>query len=741
MAAKRLFLLPLLALTALLLSYGEPRAEDSYTYAAPSFTAEYDALSEGKPFYAMLTLDIAPHWHTYWYNPGDSGLSTEVVWDELPAGLSISPIGWLPPKRVVMPPLTNYGYEGAAHHLFRITPPAEMPAEGITLTGKSSWLVCKETCIPERADISLTVAKGESDIRSSAAGAVEDALTQARLPGAGAEVKDVTEKNFSVIITLPENTAAEGIKQAYFFPKQDDLIEHSAKQPFTGKGHKLTLTLTRGYGDVPDTAEGFLRVTFKDGTKNIYRVGAHPGWLGAAGAVSAAAPDSAGESGKNAGAAVNTVAPVTAAAAMPPAAAPAERSLFVILLFAFLGGIILNAMPCVFPVLSLKAVSISAKAAASPGAARMNGVCYTAGVLAGFLIAAIALLALKSAGESVGWGFQMQSPVFVGAMAMLLFLVGLNLAGYFDITLMFGGNVAAASKGGLKGAFFTGLLAAAVATPCTAPFMATALGVALSKPPAVAVIVFLALGLGLAFPYLLLTFIPALTRMLPRPGAWMETFRRALAFPMFLSAVWLLWVLMQQTDPNGAALLMTGMICAAAALRISARALRKPIYGALFLALSLFAIAPFFALTPHPRAAGTAVQSGNSAATGSRAYSEARLNELRDAGKPVFVYATAAWCITCKVNERVALKSRPVQDLFAERGIAVLRADWTNEDPHITAFLERFGRNGVPLYVYFAGKDAEPVILPQLLSPAIVAGHITTADEAARENMVADNAH
>ena len=373
-----------------------------------------------------------------------------------------------------------------------------------------------------------------------------------------------------------------------------------------------------------------------------------------------------------------------------------------------MGGLILNLMPCVFPVLSIKALALVRE-----GNHRAEGLAYTAGVLASFAVLAAVLIALRAGGQQVGWGFQFHSPVFVLVVSYLLFLVGLNLSGFFDIGGGFTGvGSSLAARQGLAGSFFTGVLAAVVATPCTAPFMGAALAFALAQPAAVMLSVFLALGLGLALPFLVLAFWPAAQRWLPRPGAWMDRFKQFLAFPMFAAVVWLLWVLAQQTGPDGVALALGGLVLLAFALWL--RRVSDGVAGAAGLVIGLLlAFSVTYWIKPQPAADVRADAT-------LEAYSAERLAELRAQKQPVFVNLTASWCISCLVNERVALSRPEVKDAFAKAGVVYLKGDWTREDPKITAVLKAHGRSGVPLYLYYAPGAAEAVVLPQLLTPGLV---------------------
>jgi thiol:disulfide interchange protein DsbD len=396
------------------------------------------------------------------------------------------------------------------------------------------------------------------------------------------------------------------------------------------------------------------------------------------------------------------------------------------LLFAFLGGLILNLMPCVFPVLSMKAVSFADIARKSPWEVRAHGLVFTAGVLVCFAVIVAILLALRAGGAEIGWGFQLQSPVFVTLLAYLMFAVGLNLSGVFTIgTRLMGLGSGLAVHPGYLGTFATGVLATLVATPCTAPFMGVALGYALTQPWQVSLLIFEALGLGLAFPYLLLSLSPKLLRFLPKPGVWMERLKEFLAFPMYATAAWLVWVLTLQTGSAGILAALIGMILIAlGAWSYQSTRMAGPRWhwvGRIG-AVVAFAIALGLVRVPVVNDAGEVASASRQVGQGPawEPFSRPRLVEIIAEGRPAFVNFTAAWCITCLANERVALSSPRLAALFEKRGIVYLKADWTRQDPEITRMLSSFGRSGVPLYVYYPPAGAEPVILPQILTEAVV---------------------
>ncbi|MFP5307459.1 MAG: protein-disulfide reductase DsbD family protein, partial [Gammaproteobacteria bacterium] len=433
-------------------------------------------------------------------------------------------------------------------------------------------------------------------------------------------------------------------------------------------------------------------------------------------------------------ASAGSVAPVAGPGLQPaPHAAPsaddaaAPPAFALVLAFALIGGLILNLMPCVFPVLSLKALSLVKSGGDNAGERRRQTYAYTAGVVGSCVAVAAAMLALRGAGSAIGWGFQLQSPVFVALMAYLLFALGLSLSGAAQLgtgLMNLGGGLAA--RPGLTGSFFTGVLAVVVASPCTAPFMGTALGYAMTQPAYVALLVFATLGLGLALPFLLIGWFPALARVLPRPGPWMEHFKQFMAFPLYLSVVWLLWVLARQTDAQTLARALLGLVAIAFALWLWNRR------GPLAATLKLGSLAGAIALASVAPAPAVAIATP----TNSEAWSPARVAELRADGRTIFVDFTADWCLSCKVNERVALKSDRVERAFAERDVAMLVGDWTRSDPAITAELARFGRNGVPLYLVYV-RGGEPKVLPQLLTPDIVIDALDADPGTARDIPVA----
>lgn len=587
-----------------------------------TLTVDAAAPQKGEVVWAGVTFTIPQHWHIYWQNPGDSGLSTEYTWT-VPKGFKAGEVLWPTPERLETSSLVNYGYSN------RVTLPVPFTvtrdgAQGyLEVTAK--WLVCKDVCVPESATLHAALPTKTADA----------ALLQQARNAAPRETMRATYAAHDGVVTLqlPWLDKAH-VSDVHFFPIEDGIITNTAPQKAVFNAQQKQLILVMKHGGTAAIAEwhGVLRLK-QDGAVRAVSV-----------------------------IATNLRAAEVAKPTPPPAP---SVSLLSALVLAFLGGLILNIMPCVLPILALKALAIAKKADASRRIAAQQGFAYTAGVVLSFLIIAAAMLALKATGAAIGWGFQLQSPTFVAVLALVMALVAANLLGLFELPVLFGEKATRVNDSSLRGSFLTGALAVLVATPCTAPFMATAIGATLTFSPAAALLVFAVLGLGMAAPFLLISLWPAARRLLPKPGMWMQRFKQLLAIPMLATAVWLVWVFVQLQSPTHS----------------------------------------------EPMA-------------GHEAYSAEKLVKLREARTPVLVDATADWCLTCKINERVALSSPSMQVFLRDKKVVLMVADWTNSDPKITQYLSDFGRGGVPLYVYYPpGK--EPVVLPQLLTPTIVRKAIT----------------
>lgn len=661
--------------------------------------AELVAAKPGAPLWVALTQRIRPGWHTYWKNPGDSGIPTSIAWT-LPEGWTAEPIVWPAPERFPIGPLVNFGYKDEVHLLTRIdVPETATPGGTVTITGAADWLVCEDICIPEAASLTLTipVAAGPAKANPATAGVFDAARRSLPVPSPFAATLLPGKEAHALVLSAPGLDAGR-IKSAFFFPEQWTVTPAAAPQSFTVSEDGLRLALKPG-GDLPSGPVTGVLVIEED--------------LGGTSSRQAMAVEAA-----VGGAASGGAEPATAAARET-----AGLGLAAAAFYALLGGIILNLMPCVFPVISMKALALARHGGVH---ARAHGLAYAAGVLACFAAVATLLIALRAGGAQIGWGFQLQDPLIVALLAYVMLLLGLWMSGVYEL----GSGVAGvgqglAGRGGLAGSFFTGVLATVVATPCTAPFMGAAIGFALLQPWFVSLTVFLALGLGMALPFLALTFSPWLLRHMPRPGAWMERLKQVLAFPLYATAAWLVWVLSIQAGPNAVAAVLAGAVLVAfgawlvGATRMAGTGWRR---GAV--AVAVLAVMGAVALARGPAVAtpmaGAPAAPAKAAADGFEPFSEARLADLRAAGRPVFVNFTAAWCITCLVNERTALSGAAVQQAMAARGVVYVKGDWTNRDATIARVLERFGRNGVPLYLLYRPGAAEPEVLPQILTEALV---------------------
>lgn len=670
--------------------------------------ADRAGVAPGGTIHAALRQKIEDGWHTYWRNPGDSGQATTLTWT-LPAGWRAGDMVWTAPQRLPIGPLMDYGYTGEVLSPVTITAPASArPGQTVTLKAQAAFLVCKDVCVPEDASLTLTLPVVAGSPAPDPAWGQRIAAVLADAPRPAGLSAAMTATPTAVRLSVAGARLKDrGISSAYFYPYGGAFIDHPKPQAVELGPDGLTVTLAPGYafksGAPPTVMAGVLSVGGAGGD-HAYEIEAHAG------------PPLAGAAGRG-----PPHPPLTLAAA-------AQR-LALALAFAFTGGLILNLMPCVFPVLSMKAAALAGRAHA-PGGARVEGLAFLGGVVAAFLLLAGAVIAARAAGQSVGWAFQLQSPGVVAGLMLVMLLAALNLSGVFEVGAglqSLTGGAGLADRGGAMGAAFTGVLAVAVAAPCTAPFMAEAIGFALTQGPATAIAVFLALALGLAAPFTALAFAPALLRRLPRPGAWMDGLRKALAFPMYAAAAWLLWVASQQIGRLGlAGLLAAGVLAAFGAWLFGAAQRRRLLGQASGAALAAAALAAALALAaaswavvdggPPPTAGETA----SAAELPSQPFSPERLAALRAQGRPVFVNFTAAWCVTCQVNDRLALSGRAVVETFRKAGVVYLKGDWTNRDPLITQALAEHGRAGVPLYLMYGADGGEPAVLPQLLTPGIV---------------------
>lgn len=672
-----------------------------------SLVAETDGVAPGGTVTVALRLAIRDHWHTYWSYAGDSGEATTVAWT-LPDGVTAGPLQFPYPHRIEVGPLVNFGYEGTVLHLTDITVPADaQPGQTLTLKADAVWLVCSDVCIPEDAALALDL-KVVAGTPSPSPLAAEFADARAKLPKPSPwpATFAVDGKSIAVSLASPD-LAGAGLTSVVLFPREGGYIKNAAKQTTTSNDGAVTVTSETGrHFSTPEKAAkvtslpAVFVITGADGQTDAFTVDATRGEKRAGAVVPGAGGQDATGVGPQDGVSVWTA-----------------------LGFALLGGLILNLMPCVFPVLSMKALSLAGKGS-DLGAARIGGLAYTAGVVLSFVALAGMLIALRSAGEAIGWGFQLQSPAIVAALALLFLAIGLNLMGVFEI----GGRLQNLGSGlargqGVTASFLTGVLAAVVAAPCTAPFMGAAVFTALTQPVPVALAIFGALGFGMALPYLILAYSPALIRRFPKPGPWMERLKQVLAFPMFASAAWLLWVLSIAAGSTGLALGLGAAILVGFGLWLWGLTQRGEggWMARGFAGAAAAAVLGVLFVVPQTSGSATAAAPGaDTVGPKYEAYSPERLASLRQDGKAVFVNLTAAWCVTCLMNEEVALSSSRLATSFENSGIVYLKGDWTNRDPDITALLEQHGRAGVPLYLFYPAGGGEPQILPQLLTEEIV---------------------
>lgn len=659
-------------------------------FVEAELVSEVAAVVPGKPFTVALRLKHDPHWHTYWVNPGDAGLATEIAW-KLPAGFSAGPIKWPPPDITDTSGLKTYGYGGEIFLLVEITPPTSLgTGTTVSLGADASFLMCEEACIPGETSLSLELpVASEEGTNPKWSAAI--ATARAALPGVATDLTARgyrTGKKITLVVDLARdlNPGATGF---YFFDDKG-FVEAGIDQTVQRSQRQVRIALVQtDYAKNPTELSGLIR--------------AEGGWFASGGefleikfpVVDGAAPMLAGEA--------------------PPGGE--TQGLATVLLFAFVGGLILNLMPCVFPVIGIKIMGFVNQAGEERGRVVMHGFVFTAGVLISFWVLSGLLLILRSGGAELGWGFQLQSPVFVYGLTALLLVFGLSMSGVFEIGgSLIGTGVGLQAKSGFGGTFFSGVLATVVATPCAAPLLGPALGAALSLPPFESVLTFTVIALGLAAPYLLLSAFPGAIRLLPRPGPWMETFKQAMAFLMYGTVAYLVWVLAAQVDGDRFLSLLLGLVAVSVAVWVLGR------WGAISRSGAVRRIA--YVVTAVILVGGFTFGMPRS---GPRApdeiswepWSTARVAELVGAGRPIYVDFTARWCVTCQANKKLVFGSGEVREFFKKHNVATLRADWTNRDGAITAELARWNRSAVPFnLVYLPGKVAKP--LPEVLTAGIV---------------------
>jgi thiol:disulfide interchange protein/DsbC/DsbD-like thiol-disulfide interchange protein len=704
-------------------------------HSSARLISDVSSIQPGQPFTVGLQIQLDPGWHTYWINAGDAGHGVLPSWD-LPAGFAVDSLEYPRPERIPYPPLMSYGYKDELVVLTTITPPAELaPGTTVRLALEADWLVCEDVCIPARDRVVLELpVRAEAGPPSADAALV--AATRAALPIRSDDWRlraARTEGGFVLAAAPPEGWSGS-LAGAYFFPVDMMLLTHTEVQEAGEREGELRLRLPESpyLMDEPEWIEGILTLP----------AGSSFNGSGSR-ALLVSIPLERGDVAW-ADEAVTPLAQPAVASAGGGAGGAVGLSLLLALAFAFAGGLILNLMPCVFPILSLKALGFAGHGGDRRGM-RLDGLAFGAGVVLTFLLVAGVLLAVRAGGAEVGWGYQLQSPVIVALLAALMVGLGLWLAGVVELgaSLTRLGGIGS-GPGGQPSAFFTGVLATIVATPCTAPFMGAAMGAAMVRPPVEALAIFGGLGVGMATPYVMLAFWPALAQKLPKPGRWMETFKQLLAFPMFAVAIWLVWVFGLQVGIGGAAQLLFGLLLLSMAAWLVGRwpaTLVSPRMRLVTRGLATVALATaLFAGAGAARLAEPVGDVGGAPAIVWEDFSQEAIAAHRAEGRPVFVDFTAAWCISCQVNERMVIQTATVRRALADRNVATIKADWTRRDPVITRALEAFGRVGVPLYVlYPADPSAEPRVLPELLTqrvmlealdalPAITAVEVSGAD-------------
>jgi thiol:disulfide interchange protein/DsbC/DsbD-like thiol-disulfide interchange protein len=707
----------------------------------PHVTAELIAETThpaaGKPFDVILHLHMDPDWHTYWINPGDAGLATTIKWT-LPAGFTAGPIQWPVPEVHMMGPETTYGYGGDVYLLTTITPPASVTPGPVEIKARADWLVCQEECIPGKAELGLTLQMSETAGQGNANRALLFAAARARLPVANTQwsVKGTYGPDAVnlVFTALPGAPMQDGVVMGvtfprfHFFPEQGNVLaadERTSRPDWDGLQRNLTWSLgLQQNGEKPDHLSGvFVSDRALIGPAKAVYIASFPVSEGTAVTPTTSAAPAAAAPGDNSS---DGHSPPLQEEKAPLPSAAAQPFLIAVLGAAFLGGIILNLMPCVLPVLSLKVFSLVRHAGHDPRGAWKQGVAFTAGVVISFWVLAGLLIALRAAGSHIGWGFQMQSPGFIAALILLFFLLGLNLFGVFELGASLVGLDAKATgnASGLPSSFLNGALATLAATPCTAPFMGGALGFAAEQPPFVDLLIFTFLALGMASPYLLLTIFPGALRFVPKPGAWMEAVKQFMGFLLLATVIFLVYVFGALVGQDQVPWLLGVLLLAGVAAWIYGRwggpghagGVR---FAAVVLALVILGGAVrwvvMLARTAPPSVATVAAQGDW------QAWSPAAVEQALSQGRPVFVDFTAAWCLSCKVNEKVALESDEVRAAFAQKKVALFRADWTHQDPAISETLDKYHRDGVPLYLLYSPKAKdEPQVLPEVLTPGMV---------------------
>lgn len=668
--------------------------------------SDADTIAAGEPFQVAICLKIQEHWHSYWKNPGDAGLPTDVVWD-LPSGFDVSEMSWPAPERFVDEMGVGYGYEDSVCFFAEIVPPKDLSVgEVVDLRAEVRWMACGESCIPGLTDVALSLPVGDVAVHSVEWKQQVEQFAEA-LPAENPALEMIEEAE-RVVFVFEREAGAPPIEEAYFFVEDPGAVDPASEQTLTCTGGKYILAVDRASAaPAGEPLRGVLVLAGSDARSiSAWEVGA-----------------------KGTSSTLNSSLGGATAGAIP-AGDGADLTFGLAILMALAGGLILNLMPCVLPVISFKVMGFINIAGEDRREIFKHSFSFFAGVLISFWVLAGALLALRSYGQLVGWGFQLQEPIFVGLLAACLVVFAMSLFGVFELgagVSSWAGSGKLQQKGresgGLVSSFMSGVLATAVATPCTGPFLGTTLGFAVTLSNAGAMLIFTAMGVGMALPYLLLGIFPSLLRFLPKPGPWMMTFKEVMGFIIVATVLWLVWVFGALTGTQGMFLLLVGFTIACVASWVYGRwgtpATKKGKRRFATAVAAVLLVVSFSQVISASRMvdAGGAISSHDGMDW--EPFSMERVEDYGKQGVPVFIDFTAKWCLICQANKAV-LHSDAVVTKFREKGVVTMMADWTRSDPEITKALRKFGRNGVPLYVLYNPTNVEPTIFPQVLTPEVV---------------------
>jgi len=672
----------------------------------------------GETLWVAVRLDPTEGWHTYSKWPGDSGDATFIHDWQLPEGATAGEIHWPLPEWLPFPgtDLVTFSYKDEVFLPVPIDVPSDISGDTFRVATHVEWQVCDLICLIGDAVVELELPVAGNTLEPHPQWAEAFARTRDNWPRDDHSLETLfAVAGDRVSFSFAANDASfTGAADAWFFPEQRRILSPGPLRDVTTLPGNIQITHNQPRRMLQDLEEvrGVLKVGYTDGSVRGYNVAAVPANEETLAAIAAAA---AQQPGVRSG---------------PGSMATGTQNLLLIIIFALAGGLMLNLMPCVFPVLSLKALNLASKSQAAPMERRLHGLSYTAGIVFAFLVLASMLLVLRAGGEAVGWAFQLQAPWFVAMLVYVFVIMGLSLSGVYEFGTRFMGIGGTLTEGnGYRGSFFTGILATVVASPCTAPFMGAALGFALAQSWLVAMLVFTFLGIGMAVPFLLLAFVPRLLRFMPKPGPWMVTFKEFMAFPLYGTAIWLLWVLGRQVGIDGMiAVAVSSLLLGFALWLMQQRKTAKGWFWPKANAAMAFVIVIGAGVTlampimePRTGEASDVLAARDVYLTEYEPFSQIRVDELRASGSPVLVNMTAAWCITCLANENTTLNTRRVQQAMVDHGIVYMKGDWTNQDPEISRVLDEFNRPSVPLYILYPGDvNREPVLLPQILTPRLV---------------------